>query len=269
MNLRQALLGAAFGIASIGLALPAFAAAPAPAAPPSGPVYPAANPKGHYTPLNALPDWGGVWVLKFNRPAPGAPPREKPDPKGKYLDAYNAAKKAADANNGEMPRQGSYCNAPGVPYIMGVGQYPMEFLFTPGRVTTLHEAWTGQRRIYTDGRPHPPEDELDPSFYGHSTGHWEGDTLVVDTVGLKDTTSIATGIGHSEKMKVTERIHLAKGDPNTMIDEMTITDPEALTKPFHQEYQYTRHRDLELLEFICAENDRNPLNDKGTAGLKP
>ncbi len=269
MNIRQALLGAAFGIASIGLALPAFAAAPAAPAAPENPVYPAANPKGHYTPLNALPDWGGVWVLKFNRPAPGAPPREKPDPKGKYLAAYEAAKKSAEANNGEMPRQGSYCNAPGVPYIMGVGQYPMEFLFTPGRVTTLHEAWTGQRRIYTDGRKHPPEDELDPSFYGHSLGHWEGDTLVVDTVGLKDTTSIATGIGHSEKMQVTERIHLAKGDPNTMIDEMTITDPEALNKPFHQEYQYTRHRDLELLEFICAENDRNPLNDKGTAGLRP
>ena len=64
---------------------------------------------------------------------------------------------------------------------MGVGQYPIEFMFTPGRITTHHEAWMQWRIIYTDGRPHPAPEDYDPTFGGHSIGKWEGETLVVDT----------------------------------------------------------------------------------------
>ena len=77
-----------------------------------------------------------------------------------------------------------------MPGIMMVGQYPIEFLFTPGRVTTHHEAWMQLRSIWTDGRKHP--DDWDPTFYGHSIGHWEGSTLVVDTVGSRRSRSCAT-----------------------------------------------------------------------------
>jgi hypothetical protein len=252
MNFRHTVLGAALGLATLGFALQGTAVL-------AQQVYPAAKPKGQYHKLDALPDWGGVWILGRT---PGAPPAP-PAPKGKYLEQYNEAKRLAETNNGDASNGVSHCTPPGMPGGMGIGQYPIEFLFTPGRVTNLQEAWTGERRIYTDGRPHPTGDDLDPTFYGHSIGHWEGDTLVVDTVGVKDSTQIAQGVGHSDKLRIGERIHLAKGDPNTLVDEMTVTDPEALERPFNRTFTYKRHRDEDLLEFICAENDRNPVGEGG------
>jgi len=145
--------------------------------------------------------------------------------------------------------------------IMGVGQYPMQYLFTPGQVTILQEAWGQWRRIFTDGRPHPEDPE--PSFQGHSIGRWEGGTLVVETVGLKDVARIQLGMGHSDKLRITERIHLSKDDPDVLVDEITIDDPEALEKPFQLTQNYRRTRDGDLIEFVCAENDRNPVDEKG------
>ena len=238
-----------------------------PAAPPTGPVHPAATPKGNYAALNNLPDWGGVWIVAFQRRAAGAPaaPAQEPiKPKGAYKERVEAGRAYAAAHNGEPLLDVSSCTAPGTPSIMGTGQYPIEFLFTPGRVTTLHEAWTGQRRIYTDGRGHIPADELELSFYGDSIGHWEGDTLVVNTIGMKPSTKVS-GVGHSPKQVVDERIHLDPNDKDVLIDEITVTDPDALEQPYKYSVRYGRHRDLELLEFICAENDRNGLGADGRA----
>lgn len=228
-------------------------------------VLPAAMPKGHYRALDALPDWGGVWVLE---PVRGAPLAAPPALKGPYLQRYLALKAQADANHGEFPRVGSsYCTPPGIPYQMGLAQYPIEFLFTPGRVTILMEAWTQVRRVYTDGRKHP--DDLEASFYGHSVGHWEGQTLVIDTVDLKPGSLINPGMGHSDKEQIDERIHLSPSDPDLLVNELTVSDPEALEKPWSVTYRYRRHREWELLEFACAENDRNPVGEAGTAGFKP
>jgi hypothetical protein len=224
----------------------------------------AAYPKGHYASLNALPDWGGVWVL--NHPAAGAPAPEQPALKGKYLDGYEAWRREVKAKDGEVPHDGSYCTPPGMPGIMGVGQYPLEFLFTPGRVTTHHEAWMQWRNIYTDGRGHPAD--LEATFEGHSIGHWEHGTLVVDTVGIKPTVALAMGMKHSDKLNINERIHLAKDNPDTLVVEMTVTDPEALVKPWLHTLTYKRSREWELLEFECAENDRNPVDASGKAGFK-
>jgi hypothetical protein len=224
-------------------------------------VYPAATPKGHYAALDKLPDWGGVWVLEFQR---GAAPNPPPKLKGTYLERYQALKAQADANHGEFPRVGStYCAAPGVPYHMGVAQYPMEFLFTPGRVTMLFEAWTQVRRVFTDGRLHP--EDLEATFYGHSTGHWEGQALVVETRGLKPGALIAQGMGHSDKEVVSERFHLADKDPDQLVDELTVTDPDALAEPWTATYRYRRHREWDILEYVCAENDRNPVGADGRA----
>ncbi len=140
----------------------------------------AAWPKGHYAALNNLPDWGGVWVLARGRPG-GAPP-EQPRFKGEYLTRYQAWQNEVRSNNGIARKEVSNCMPPGMPNMMGTGQYPIEFLFTPGRVTTLHEAWMQTRSIFTDGRPHP--EDLEPGIFGHSIGKWEGDTLVVDTIGI-------------------------------------------------------------------------------------
>jgi hypothetical protein len=226
---------------------------------------PSAAPKGRYAALDGLPDWSGAWTLE---PLRGAPPTPPPEPKGAYRDRYLALKAQADANHGEFPRVGStYCTPPGIPYQMGLAQYPIEFLFTPGRVTVLLEAWTQVRRVFTDGRPHP--DDLEASFYGHSIGHWEGRTLVVDTAGLKPGALISPGMGHSDQERISERIHLSPTDPDLLMDELTITDPVALERPWSTTYRYRRHRQWELLEFACAENDRNPVGQDGTATFKP
>lgn len=228
-----------------------------------------ARPKGHYAALDALPDWGGVWVL--NRPAgvpaaPGVSGSERPVLKGKYLQDYQAWQHEVESKGGQVAREGSYCTPPGMPGIMGIGQYPIEFLFTPGRVTTHHEAWMQWRNIYTDGRGHP--DDLDPTFEGDSIGHWEGATLVVDTVGIKSTVALGMGMKHSDKLHIIERMHLAKGDSDTLVVEMTAEDPEALAKPWTHTLTFKRSRDWQLLEFECAENDRNPVDPNGNTGFK-
>ena len=226
--------------------------------------YPAAFPGGHYAALNALPDWGGVWTLNFNRGAK----REQPALKGKFLADYEGWVRAVKATQGNVPHEGSYCRPPGMPGIMGVGQYPIEFLFTPGRVTMHFEAWMQWRNIFTDGRKHPSGDDLDATFYGDSIGHWEGSTLVVDTIGIKTATQLGMGMQHSDQMHIIEHIHLAEGDPNTLVDEMTVEDPVALEKPWHTSFTYHRSRDQNLLEFICEENNRNPVNAQGQTGFE-
>ena len=87
--------------------------------------------------------------------------------------------------------------------------------YTPGRVTLLGESDGNRlRRIYTDGRPHP--DDPDPTFHGHSIGHWEGNTLVVDTVGIIPQAFIAiseaAAVPNNGDMHIIEHIHLADKD---------------------------------------------------------
>ena len=214
----------------------------------------ASMPKGHYAELDKLPDWGGVWVLA---PAPGPPPVAK----GEYARKLAERKAFADANNGEFPRDFSYCAPPGIPYQMSLGQYPIEFLFTPGRVTINMEAWMQTRRVFTDGRGHP--ENLEESLNGHSIGHWEGDTLVVETVGLKPNARIVVGLEHSDKERIVEFIHLDPKDPDILIDEMTVSDPEALERPWLNVLKYKRHREWDLIEFVCSENDLNPVGADG------
>jgi hypothetical protein len=225
----------------------------------------AAWPKGTYSALNNLPDWGGVWVLQFRRGAPGPPP-EQPALKGPYLARYQAWQKEVRENNGVVRKETSNCMPPGMPNMMGTGQYPIEFLFTPGRVTTHHEAWMQWRAIYTDGRGHP--EDLEPGIFGHSIGRWEGQTLVVETIGIKTITELGAGMKHSDKLKVTERIALSPTDANTLTVEMTMEDPDALEKPYVRRLTFTRQRDWSLMEFVCAENDRNPVDKDGYTTFK-
>lgn len=222
--------------------------------------------KGHFKDLDALPDWGGIWFLTFSMPAPGSPPPPQPRLKGKYKDQLEAWRQEVVKNNGVVKDTSSHCSPPGMPIFMQIPQYPFEFLFTPGRVTINQEAWMQTRHIWTDGRKHP--DDVDPSYAGHSVGHWEGDTLVADTVGIKDNLEIGMGMRHSDKLRITERIHLKPGDPNTLVDEITLDDPEALKAPFTATFSYRRDRYGELLEFQCSENDRNPVDANGNTEFK-
>jgi hypothetical protein len=243
----------------------AIPAAQSPAAQSDAAKSGAAWPRGAYAALDKLPDWGGVWALRQGRVA-GAPATVAPKPKGKYKTDQEAWQRASRENNGMARKDVSNCMPPGMPRMMGTGQYPIEFLFTPGRVTTLHEAWMQTRTIFTDGRGHP--EDLEAGIFGHSIGRWEGDTLVVDTVGIKTITELDTGLKHSDKLHIVERIHLAANDPDTLLVEMTLEDPEALEGTASRTYTYKRERDWNLMEFICAENDRNPVGADGQTGFK-
>ena len=220
----------------------------------------AGNAKGHYHELDALPDWGGIWFVAGGASGGGAPPAI-PKLKGEYLGRYQAWRAEVAANNGVVRRTRSNCSPPGMPRIMRLAQYPYEFLFTPGRVTINQEAWMQTRTIWTDGRAH--KEDPDPTFMGDSIGHWEGDTLVVDTIGISDQVELDTGMPHSAQFHLTERIHLSPDDPDVLVNEMRMEDPEALEEPFSVTVRYRRDRHGSLIEFQCAENDRNPVDEEG------
>lgn len=216
--------------------------------------------KGHYAALDALPDWGGIWFL--NRRSPTAAP-EAPLLKGSYLTDQEAWKAEVRANDGVERRNRSNCAPPGMPRIMQLAQYPYEFIFSPGRVIINQEAWMQTRTIWTDGRSHPPLEELDPTYMGHSIGHWEGDTLVVETIGILDQLPFATGAMHSDQFRLVERISLSPDDPDTLMNHIRMEDELALAEPFEVSVTYRRDRHGMLYEFQCSENNRNPVNENG------
>lgn len=240
---------------------------PPPSSPPPVGLKPGTGapfPKGHEAALDSLPDWGGIWFFVRN-PDSGTRPTP-PKLKGKYKVAYENWRAVIAANNGQDKSERSHCSPPGMPMFMALAQYPYEFLFTPGRVTINQEAWMQTRKIWTDGRAH--QEDPDPSFYGDSIGHWEGGTLVVDTIAINDTLPLQTGMTHSDKLKLTERIHLSSTDKDLLINELTVDDPDALEEPWHATYAYRRDRYGALLEFQCSENDRNPVDQQGNTLFK-
>jgi hypothetical protein len=178
------------------------------------------------------------------------------------LPPYNAEYKRrydeamAARNRGErVADPTSRCLPQGMPRFM-VASYPLEVLQTKGQVTIIAE-WSSQvRRIFTDGRAHPPADEVDITFNGHSVGRWEGQALVVDTIGIRGDTSFdASPLTHSEQMTVTERLHLK--DPNTLVADIVVTDPGAFTGPWRVTRTYRRGGpDARIMEYVCEENNR-------------
>src|SRR5436190_14579211 len=218
----------------------------------------AAPTAADWTAVARLPDLTGVWEQTFG----GGGRRGGGPPAGPALTPEAAAKRKALQSAAPEDNQTANCLPPGMPGIMGQ-PYPMEFLLTPGQVTIVIEAYQQVRHIYTDGRPLPADP--DPKFHGSSVGRWEGDTLVVDTVGFSPLTQLAANTPHSDRMRIAERFRLA--DPDTMTIETTITDPEALTAPFVSTRTLRRHRDWTLAEYICEENNRNSVDQSGKARI--
>jgi hypothetical protein len=222
--------------------------------------------------LAKLPDFSGVWELSFGAPPPrgGAPPAGAAAGRGRgrggaggpsLTPEYAAKKRAFDANPPEDSETAN-CLPPGMPGIMGQ-PYPMEFLLTPGQVTIVIEAYTQVRHIYTDGRALPADPDL--KFHGTSVGRWEGDTLVVETVGFSPLTQLDRGVPHGGKMRIVERFRLS--DPDTMTIETTVIDPDALTMPYISNRTLKRHRNWTIAEYVCEENNRNSVDSGGRAGI--
>ena len=190
---------------------------------------------------NSVPDLNGVWMeRKF---LPKMFPNEAPP-----LQPWAQAKfKSVDLTTDDPNLD---CLPEGMPRVMFI-PLPMEIIQLPGRVIMIQEAWNQLRRIYTDGRKHPKD--LDPTFAGHSIGKFEGDTLVVDTVGINEKTWLDhVGLPHSDALHVVERIR--RIDHNTLQDDFTIDDPKAFTKTWTAQQIYDLKPDWEIAEFACENN---------------
>ena len=143
------------------------------------------------------------------------------------------------------------CFPPGVPRIYLIRGEPVEIANIPGRVLMLFEYDHYVRNIYTDGRQHSKD--LNPSWMGDSIGKWEGDTLVVDTVGFNDKTWLDNdGHPHTEDLHVVERLRRVNHD--TLTIDTTIEDPKAYTKPWGGHATYDLKPDWNLGEMVCADN---------------
>jgi hypothetical protein len=202
------------------------------------PKPPAAIPKGP-TPRTSdgKPNLSGVW--------------DSPDfgSVGGPLPLQPWAQKLADERkkNGEIDDPEAKCLPGGVPRI---SPYPMKIVQTPDLIVMLFEGNVhSYRQFFIDGRPH--DKTLDPSFMGDSIAHWEGDTLVVDTVNFNDRTWLSSGSAapHTDKLHVIERYR--RPDLGHIEVEITLEDPGALTKPHTFKRLHTLDTGWEIHEYVC------------------
>ena len=135
-----------------------------------------------------------------------------------------------------------------------------KFIQTPGVLVVLIEN-LNYRQIHLDGRELPKDP--DPSFMGYSTGRWEGDTLIVESTGFKDRTWLDSGgHPHTEALRITERFR--RRDFGHLEISETIDDPKAFNKPFTVLLKAELVPDSEILEFVCAENEKDRQHMVGT-----
>jgi len=156
------------------------------------------------------------------------------------------------------------CGVPvGFPRIMNLPD-AYEFVVRPDEFYIIAENGGNTMRVYTDGRKLPARQDTWGTYTGVSVGHWEGDTLVWETIGLKgfrDKDSILdrTGLILSDTTKITTRMH--KINDNTLEANMVIEDDKALTKPWNVTKRFRKGKPgLYLYDYGCAENNRNPVD---------
>ena len=213
-----------------------------------------------------LPDFDGVWqnisgihIDRFSGSSDGDPagkasfkpaaPPYTPDYAARYAQVT-----AAHARGEPVNDPTATCLWPGVPRVIW-NPYPLEIIISRAgkRVTMVHEYMSQVRYIHADGRSHP--DDVEDSYNGHTIGHWEGQTLVTDTIGLRaDTMLQNTGMPHSDQLTVRERWRLR--EPDLLEAEIAMIDPKAFTKPYVTTRLYRRHRDWSISDYVCAENNR-------------
>jgi hypothetical protein len=157
------------------------------------------------------------------------------------------------------------CLFAGVPRA-SISGVPFEIVQNSTRVAFLYELMTTFRSIPVDGRAHPKV--IDPSFFGNGIGKWDGDTLVIDSIGFKERLSWLDDDGHphSEAMHVVER--WSRPDADHLAHSVTVEDPTYYTKPFTFDRVYTHMKPgQELMEFACDENNLD--RDQGHLGAGP
>jgi len=156
------------------------------------------------------------------------------------------------------------CLPSGIPRM---SPFPWKIVQTPKLVVFLYEGnMHSYRQIFMDGRGHPTD--MDPTWYGDSVGKWEGNTLVVDTVGFNDKFWFdSLGHPHTEKLHITERY--SRPDYGHLDYEFTIDDPGAYTKPFTLYAHSPLLENTEIMEYICAENNQDVSHVVGKGTVSP
>ena len=203
---------------------------------PSGPAPRASDGK---------PDLSGVWGLAFPPKPVGGAPHPLPW-------AETTAKQRG--KRGRITDLGTSACLPA-----GIGEFgpPQRIVQTPSLIVVIDGGFNPPRQIYLDGRGHPKE--FNPSWMGHSIGHWEGNTLVVDTVGFNDLGWVSAGpllFPQTEKLRITERFR--RLDMGHLEVERTHDDPGAFQQPFMtRELHPLASKDEEVSEYVCAENNRD------------
>jgi hypothetical protein len=221
-----------------------------------------------------LPDWSGVWAMQggtvFDRATqvgeggsltPGV--RERPPYNAEFEANYQ--KNLALRDKGLFPDVQTNCGVPvGFPRIMNLPDV-YEFVLTPKGFWIIAENGPNIMRVYTDGRELPGPEDRWGTYTGVSVGHWEGDTLVWKTVGLKggrdgDSILDRTGLTLSDAAEITTRMR--KINDNTLEAVFTITDSKAMTRPWVVTKQFRKN--AQPFQFVydygCAENQRNPVD---------
>jgi hypothetical protein len=163
-------------------------------------------------------------------------------------------------------------------FMSEVGIFPLQLLEAPDQIVILRESSGMPRRIYMDGRGHP--EDLEPSWMGHSIGRWDGDTLVVDTVGLNGQARAMNGVGANARvseddakprMPSSDQLHLVErmklvANGELLEDELDVVDPKTYTEPVVLKHYFQRRPDIDMLEYYC--ND-NPRDDTVVSGQPP
>jgi hypothetical protein len=224
---------------------------------------------GVYYPINPFGNFRGGPRAAAPAQREGPPPRptasaplsdgsrgrtpNEPLLKPEYLAKWEMISKTRVAGSSEYDPV-ARCLPPGMPAMMSMA-YGMEIMQNKDKITFFSELNDALRRVYLDGRTPSQKVLDDPTYAGYSTGHWEGDTLVVDTVALRDDTFIEGFTPHSDEMTVHERIRLL--EPTLLEDQITVNDPKALVKPWETVKKYRKAKEKggkdELREFACAE----------------
>jgi hypothetical protein len=250
----------------------------------AGSLFPAAGQTSSQERIKAfakLPDWSGMWELdafvgqadgqqfsaegqrRLKEYAAALRPSFTPEYQAKYDEIHKKIQAAIAADPDHPPvTHDPLCAPPPFPATSTPGMY--QWRLTPEESTFISTVGA-VRHIYTDGRSHPPKDELWPTLMGDSIGHWEGDTLVVDTIATRKRLYMGELSGFfvpaSDQLHFTERLRMVTHD-RIQID-YTVEDPVALTKPIHAVIVHTRVTDFNRMveETDCEQNERDPVVD--------
>jgi hypothetical protein len=224
--------------------------------------------------VNGKPDLSGIWQAEAEPRGPGLYGLGE-SPNSKYFRDI-----LADFKPGEEPltpagaallRQHSQpgafnpslnCLPDGVPHADLLPE-PFKIIQISGEILMLYEVETIFRQVFTDGRAQLTDPS--PTWLGYSVGHWEGDTMVIDTLGFNDSSWLdARGHGHTEEMRVEERFH--RRDFGHLDVTVTITDPKIFTKPVTINFVERLLPDTDVFEHVCSEDEKDAAHQPGKAG---